>query len=158
MTGRSSQEAYDQSKNSQQSFNQAMLLQKTKTKTAKPQNENTSKLVVKKPLPTQPLFEVAQCFDVEVSCKQTAEEQFSYMLENLNRSLFKIVLDKAWSKNYTVKFLLEKFAWENKVAKDFASSMFKKLRNCNKMLEQSGLRLKTKGALDQGSNTNEVVP
>ena len=100
-----------------------MLLQKTKTKTAKPQNENTSKLVVKKQPPTQPLFEVGQCFDVEVYCKQTAEEQFSYMLENLNRSLFKVVLDKAWSKNYTVKFLLEKFATENKAAKEFASSI-----------------------------------
>ena len=108
---------------SQQSFDDAMqLMQKTKTKTAKPTNETVSKLVVKRETPAQPRF-VSLDINVVLYAEDTCYKIYNSMLDRLNRSLFKIILEKAAKKNYTVQYLQKKMVQENEMAINFAASM-----------------------------------
>ena len=65
-------------------------------------------------------------------------EKFNYMLDRLNKNLFRVVLEKSAAKNYTVQFLFDKFSSENSKASNFVSFMTTKLKNCESMLSQFG--------------------
>lgn len=82
--------------------------------------------------------------------------------------MFKIVLEKSCYGNYTVKFLLEKFHDENEIARTFAATMSKKLKNCQNMLDGSlaleegseGLgkgQTRVKRATDSGDQIRKLI-
>ena len=79
-------------------------MQHTKTKTAKPSNETMSKLIVKKEAPAQPRF-ASHDINVVVFAEKTCFKLYNRLLDKLNRSLFKAILEKVAKNNYTVQYL-----------------------------------------------------